>query len=128
MVLEESVTTRDDVDAINNEYAKSMAGQDVDRMISLYARDARLFFSDTPIIRGHQAVAAFYNKEFEEGPITITFDSVDVVEGGDLVVDLGRYTTPNEQGKYVVVFQRQNDGTLKILVEADITDGLRSRD
>lgn len=79
------------------------------------------------MIRGHQAVTAFYNKEFEDGPIAITFDSVDVFEGGDLVVDLGRYATPNEQGKYVVVFQRQHDGTLKILVEADITDGLRSR-
>ncbi len=127
MTLEESVTTRDDVDAINDEYAKAMARQDVDRMIGLYARDARLFFSDTPMIRGHQAVTAFYNKEFEDGPIAITFDSVDVFEGGDLVVDLGRYATPNEQGKYVVVFQRQHDGTLKILVEADITDGLRSR-
>lgn len=120
------MTTRDDVDAINNGYAQALADRDVDRMIGLYTHDARLCFSDTPMLQGHQAVAAVYDKALKDGPITIKFDSVDVFEDGDLV-DVGHYATPTEQGKYVVVFQRQHDGTLKILVEADITDGLRPR-
>ncbi len=119
------MTTRDDVDAINNEYAQALADRDVDRMIGLDTHDARLCFSDTPMLQGHQAVAAVYDKALKDGPITIKFDSVDVFEDGDLVVDVGHYATPTEQGKYVVVFQRQHDGALKILVEADITDGLR---
>jgi ketosteroid isomerase-like protein len=97
-------------------------------LIGLFTHDARLFFSDTPMLQGHEAVAAVYGKELKDGPVTIKFDSADLFEGGDLVVDVGQYATPTEQGKYVVIFQRQHDGTLKILVEADITDGLRPRD
>jgi ketosteroid isomerase-like protein len=124
MARDAAVTTRDDVDATNSAYAQAMADQDVDRMVGLYTPDARLFFSDTPMLQGLPAVGAFYDKELKEGPVVIKFDSVDVYEGGDLIVDVGWYATPGEHGKYVVVFQRQRDGTLKILVEADITDGL----
>jgi uncharacterized protein (TIGR02246 family) len=120
------ITTQDDVNAVNDEYARAMADQDVARMISLYADDARLFFSDTPVVQGHEAIAAAYTEVFKDGPVAITFDSVDVFGGGVLVVDIGYYASSNERGKYVVVFRRQLDGTLKIAVEADITDGSRS--
>jgi ketosteroid isomerase-like protein len=117
------MTTRDEVNALNDEYARAMADQDVARMMGLYADDARLFFSDTPVLQGHAAVAAAYTKEFKDGPVAITFDSLDVFDAGELVVDIGHYATPKERGKYVVVFRRELDGTLKIAVEADITDG-----
>src|SRR5580698_5504108 len=117
------MTTRDEVNAINDEYARAMATQDVARMSRLYADDARLMFSDTPVVEGHAAVEAFYAKELSGGPVAIAFEGIDVIDGGELVVDIGRYETVAERGKYLVVFRRHADGTLKILIEADITDG-----
>jgi ketosteroid isomerase-like protein len=116
------MSTREEVDAINGQYARAMQEQDVAGLISLYADDARLFFSDKPIIHGRESIAAAYAEELKDGPIVIEFDSVDVLDSGEMVVDIGHYASPREQGKYVVVFRRQADGALKIAVEADITD------
>ena len=93
------MTTRDDVDAINNEYAQALADRDVDGMIGLRTHAARLCFSDTPMLQGHQAVAAVYDKALKDGPITIKFDSVDVFEDGDLVVDVGPLLIRHRAGK-----------------------------
>jgi ketosteroid isomerase-like protein len=41
-----------------------------------------------------------------------------VLEGGDLVVDVGRMIMPQSEGKYVVVYQRQADGSLRLAVDA----------
>jgi ketosteroid isomerase-like protein len=120
------MTTRDKVNLINDEYARAMAAQDVARMTSLYAADARLLFSDTPVVEGRAAVEAFYAKELERGSVAITFEPIDVIDAGELVVDIGYYESSDERGKYVVVFRRQDDGALKIVIEADITDGLGS--
>jgi ketosteroid isomerase-like protein len=107
------MTTRSEVDAINAEYVRAMAEHDVAGMISLYAEDASLFFSDTPVLQGSAAVAAFYEDEFKDGPVAITFESTNILDGDGLVVDIGHYAMPSERGKYVVVFRRQRDGTLK---------------
>jgi ketosteroid isomerase-like protein len=120
------MTTRDKVNLINDEYARAMAAQDVARLTSLYATDARLLFSDTPVVEGRAAVEAFYAKELERGSVGITFEPIDVIDAGELVVDIGYYESSDERGKYVVVFRRQDDGALKIVIEADITDGLGS--
>jgi ketosteroid isomerase-like protein len=56
------MTTRDEVDAVNDECARALADQDVARMVGLYSDDARLFFSDTPVIQGREAVAAAYTE------------------------------------------------------------------
>jgi ketosteroid isomerase-like protein len=120
------MTTRDKVNLINDEYARAMAAQDVARMTSLYAEDARLLFSDTPVVEGRAAVEAFYAKALERGSVAITFEPIDVIDAGELVVDIGYYESSDERGKYVVVFRRQDDGALKIVIEADITDGLGS--
>jgi ketosteroid isomerase-like protein len=120
------MTTRDEVNAINDEYARAMAAQDVARMTSLYAPEARLLFSDTPVVEGLAAVESFHTKELDSGSVAITFDSIDVIDAGELVVDIGYYEGSAERGKYVVVFRRDADGALKIVIEADITDGFGS--
>ena len=46
-----------------------------------------------------------------------------MIEEGALVVDVGRYETPNDRGKYVVVYRRQPDGSLKLVVDSATSDG-----
>ena len=114
------MTTRDDVKSLNAEYAQAYATGDVERMASLHTEDAWLLFYDTPVLQGRAEVAELFRKEFEEGLEPITFESLEIMEAGDLVVDIGLYTTPKVRAKYVVVFKRQPDGTLKIAVDADV--------
>lgn len=79
-----------------------------------------------PIVRGRAEVEAFIRKNLTGGPVSITFETGNVLERGDLVVDVGRYETPNGRGKYVVVHRRQPDGSLKLAVDTATSDGLPS--
>ena len=46
-----------------------------------------------------------------------------MIEEGSLVVDIGRIVGPSGQSKYVVVYRRQADGSLRIIVDAASGDG-----
>jgi len=50
-------------------------------------------------------------------------ESIEVLEGGGLVVDIGRLTTPNGARKYVIVHERQVDGSLRIAVDTVTNNG-----
>jgi hypothetical protein len=67
-----------------------------------------------------------FRDDLAGGPVSIEFESIESFEDGALVVDVGRYTTPKRVGKYVVVYLRQADGTLKLLVDAASSDGAPS--
>ena len=120
------MTTRDELAAINEGFAEALADQDVDRVIGFYTDDARLLFCGVPMVRGRSEIAAMFREDLDRGPLSIRFETIDVLEEGSLVVDVGRYVTPKDQGKYVVVHQRQPDGTLKIAVDAASSDGSSS--
>ncbi len=119
------MTTRDELAAINEGFAEASAEQDVDRVVGFYTEDARLLSAGAPMIRGGQEIAA---RLLKNGPVTIKFETIDVLEDGALVVDVGRYVTPKGRGKYIVVYQRQPDGTLKLAVDAANRDGPASPD
>ena len=51
------------------------------------------------------------------------FVTDEVITDGSLVVDIGRIISPTGQSKYVVVYQRQADGSLRIAVDAANSDG-----
>ena len=117
------MTTREEMAAINEGFAEALADQDVDRVVGFYTDDARILFSGMPVVRGRSEIAAMFREDLDRGPMSIRFETIDVLEEGSLVVDVGRYITPKDRGKYVVVYQRQPDGTLKIAVDAASGDG-----
>ena len=117
------MTTRDEIAAFNARFAKALTDQDVDRLVGLYTDGARLLFHGMSMVQGRSEIEAMFRKDLEERPISIRFESDEVFEGGALVVDVGRYVTPDDRGKYVVVYQRQPDGTLKLAVDSATSDG-----
>jgi len=117
------MTIRDEVDAINAGFGEAFATQDAERLSAFYADDARLLFAGAPIISGRVAVDAALRDMVSGGPGTQRFETDEVIMDGSLVIDIGRITSATARYKYVVVYQRQPDGSLKIVVDAASSDG-----
>jgi len=117
------MTIRDELDAINAGMARALAEQDAKRFASYYADDARLLSHGQSIIRGRAEIEAEVGDWVTDGPLTLRFETDDVIADGSLVVDVGRIISPTGQSKYVVVYERQPDGSLKIAVNAGSSDG-----
>lgn len=113
----------DELDAINAGFGEAFATQDAERLAAFYADDARLLFHGQPIIRGRAAVDAALRNMVAGEPASLRFVTDEVIEEGSLVVDVGRIVGPSSQSKYVVVYQRQADGSLRIIVDAASSDG-----
>lgn len=116
------MSTREELKAINEGFAEAAANQDLERLVSYYTDDAQMLFEGVRIIRGKEAITAMWRESLAKGPSTLQFKTGDVFEDGSLVVDVGRYTNARGEGKYVVVYQRQADGSLKIAVDAGMDD------
>jgi ketosteroid isomerase-like protein len=114
---------RDELAAINAGFGEAFATQDAERLSAFYADDARLLFNGQPIVRGRVAVDTVLREMVSSGPGTQRFETDEVIVDGSLVVDIGRIVSATAQYKYVVVYQRQPDGSLKIVVDAASSDG-----
>ncbi len=114
---------RDELDAINVGFGEGFATQDAERLAAFYADDARLLFHGQPIIRGRAAVDAALRDMVAGGPADLQFVTDEVIDDGSLVVDIGRVLSPGGQSKYVVVYRREPDGRLRIIVDAASSDG-----
>lgn len=117
------MTVREELAAINAGFGEAFATQDAERLAAFYADDARLLFHGQPIIRGRAAVDAAMRAMVEGEPASLRFVTDEVIEEGSLVVDVGRILSPSGQSKYVVVYRRQADGSLRIIVDAASSDG-----
>jgi uncharacterized protein (TIGR02246 family) len=120
------VTIRDELDAINAGFGEAFATQDAERLAAFYADDARLLFDGQPVIRGRTAIDAALRDMVADGPANLRFVTDEVVADGSLIVDVGRIISPIGQSKYVVVYQRQADGSLRVIVDAASSDGPRA--
>ena len=113
---------RDELDAINAGFGEAFATQDAERLAGFYSDDARLLFHGQPIIRGRAAIETAMREMVADGPASLRFVTDEVITDGSLVVDIGRIVSPTGQSKYVVVYQRQADGSLKVAVDAANSD------
>jgi ketosteroid isomerase-like protein len=116
------VAIRDELDAINRGFGEAFATQDAARLAAFYADDARLLLHGRPIIRGRAAIDAEFRDAVRGGPATLRFVSDEVIADGSLVVDVGRIVGPTGQSTYVCIYQRQPDGSLRLLVDAVNSD------
>lgn len=114
---------RDELDAINTGFGEAFATQDAARLAAFYADDTRLLFHGRPIIRGRAAIDAEFRDALRGGPATLRFVSDEVIADGSLVVDVGRIVGPTGQSRYVCIYQRRPDGSLRMLVDATNGDG-----
>jgi len=118
-----------DVQLLNAQQAK-----DVDTVLSVFADDASVFSPNAPIVTGKEAIRARLS-ELHSGPrVAISWQTtkVEVSRSGDLAYSHGTYEeTVNDpegnpvtdKGKWVEVWEKQTDGTWKVVADIWNSDG-----
>ena len=122
------------IQAMNDEAAKMMVANDAAGMWANYSEDVISMPSYEPMLKGIAACKESYKKMTESGMKMTAFKSVvtDIIDAGDYVVDIGTYkismSVPgmdmpwDDHGKYMTIWEKQDDGSLKIKVETWNTD------
>jgi ketosteroid isomerase-like protein len=123
------------IQAMNDESAKNMVSGNTEPMWANYNEDLISMPSYEPMLKGLDACKESYKKMFESGTKMTAFKSTvtDVMQSGNFVVDIGTYeitmTMPQmgnmpytDHGKYLTIWEMQDDGSLKIKVETWNTD------
>ena len=126
-------SVRAEIEAANARFVDAMNRGDTVAMYADYAGDAVLMMTGSPALRGRVAITQTLNQMMTQATLKdARFHIDDVLLGGDLAVETGRYewtVVPKEgkpvpdKGKYVVVWQRQDDGSLKIIRDIANSDG-----
>jgi uncharacterized protein (TIGR02246 family) len=114
---------RDELRAFNDRFSAALAAQDADTVVDSYTENARLLFSGMPTVHGRIAIGEVMRAWLAEEPHHMTFETGEVWEAGNIVVDVGTISSPRGSSKYVVVYERQADGSLKLAVDAVTSDG-----
>jgi ketosteroid isomerase-like protein len=112
-----------------DEYSKSMVSGEMGNLWDFYADDIISMPSYEPMLRGIEACKESYKKMQESGmkmtkfALTVT----DAMQSGNLAVEIGTYTLTMEgggmempwddHGKYMNLWEVQDDGSMKLKVE-----------
>jgi uncharacterized protein (TIGR02246 family) len=126
-------SVRHEIEAANARFVDAIGRGDTVGMYADYAGDAVMMMSGSPALRGRVAITQTLNRMMTQATLKDPkFHIDDVLLGGDLAVETGSYewtVVPRQgkpapdKGKYVVVWQRQADGTWKIIRDISNSDG-----
>jgi len=105
--------------------------KDVPTIVSFYAPDAVEMASNTPLIRGREAIREWYKTWLLPTGIGMTFATTDVAvsKSGDLAVEQGTYAftqtgprgSTQDVGKYVTVWKKV-DGKWMVAIDTATSD------
>jgi len=106
----------DGIRAVADAYVKASLAGDVKAIVALYTNDAMEMPPNSPAVKGHDAIEAYYRQQMAAGKLTsFTIDHLDVQAVGDHGYDVGTYKqsvtmngkTMDDTGKYIVVARRE---------------------
>jgi ketosteroid isomerase-like protein len=117
------------IEALNKQIADNMLAGSSEKTLGLYTDDAISLPSYEPIQEGIAAIKESNEKMAKSGWKCLAFElsTLKVIPGGNLVTEIGTYKMSgsmpgmdkpmDDHGKYVTIWEKQNDGSLKIKVE-----------
>ncbi len=124
--VEEASTTEADVEAINQlpaTFAAALNAGDLDGIMAGFTDDAVRMPPNAPAIIGKESIRSLMQTNLEQNTYQLDNPPEEVQVSGDLAFARGTYTvtvTPKaggesiqREGKYLVVFQKQPDGSWK---------------
>jgi ketosteroid isomerase-like protein len=113
---------------INAIYTKAMLDNDTEKMLSMYTDDIISMPSYQPTVKGIDKVRELSEMQAKSGWKTTHFvmSTTDVIVAGNLAIEIGNYdmkmSGPEmpewaDNGKYITIWEMQEDSSLKIKVE-----------
>ncbi|MGB5850426.1 MAG: DUF4440 domain-containing protein [Ignavibacteriaceae bacterium] len=118
---------------MNKEFAQMMVDGNHSEIISWYKDDAISMPSYQPMIKGIDALKKAQEMDEKSGTKITAFalETTDIMEAGDYILEIGLYTISmeipgmgpiNDNGKYLNVWEKQDDGSMKIKADIWNTD------
>ena len=112
--------------ALIESWEKAAANKDAGAIAAFYAEHATLLPPGMPAIKGKQNIQNFWQGFLDAGASDARLRSVEVRGSEPFVYEIGEYNAMMPQptggtapgnGKYLVVWERQSDGTLKMVAD-----------
>jgi uncharacterized protein (TIGR02246 family) len=116
-------------------WVQAFASRDASSVASFWAENASVLFPNMPILNGRAAAQSAVEDMLKDPNFYVTFDptKVDVSRSGDLGYSQGTYTMASTdpktknvmtvKGKYVTVYEKQQDGSWKAVSDIMNADG-----
>jgi uncharacterized protein (TIGR02246 family) len=128
--------TRADEAAIHanvKDWSAAAQAKDADKFASFYAEDGVLMLENSPDFHGKAAIREAVGALMQDPHFALSFaaDSVVVARSGDLAYETGTYALTlsdpkkkpsTQKGHYVVVWQKQADGSWRAVRDAPVSD------
>jgi len=118
---------------MNDEVVKAQLAEDYDMLISSYTDDAISMPSYSQMMKGKEEIKKAMMKDKDSFKINeFTLTTLEAFESGNMVYEIGKYGMTmtmkgmdnpiKDEGKYLTVYEKQDDGSLKIKAEIWNTD------
>ncbi len=124
---QEKATAEADLEALNKlreEFVSVHNANDASTLATLYTDEAVLMPPNEQAATGKQAIESWFQTSFDQFTAELTLSAVELQVAGDWAFERGTYTislTPKadgesieDTGKYVVISQKQADGSWKL--------------
>ena len=121
------------INKTRSEYVSAWKAANADQIANLYTNDALVLYPNQPSVEGRGAIHAYFASffaEFAQQGFELTSSEIEVV--GPWAFDRGTYrwrAVPRaggdpieDHGKYLVILQRQTDGSWKVARDMDNSD------
>ena len=111
------------IEAANAKFSEAFARGDAKALSAMYTPDAIAFPPDSEMIRGNEAIGAFWKATRDGGVQSAALTTDDVGRSGDIAYEVGKVSLTihpvgkeptKTAAKYVVVWKRQPDGSWKL--------------
>jgi len=107
-------------------WEKAFNAKDAAAIANLYTDDASLLPPGSPLIKGRKNIQDFWQSFINAGGSDGKLHVVEVEASGSTAYEIGRFNamlptgqggTARAEGKYVVIWKRQSDGSIKLAVD-----------
>jgi uncharacterized protein (TIGR02246 family) len=106
---------RSQVEHGNQQFMAAFKAGDAASLSRLYTREAQLLPANSDVVRGTDAIRAFWQGALDMGLREATLETVEVDALGDTAIEVGRYRlladegVQADHGKYIVIWKKDAD-------------------
>ena len=122
------------IEKIDKEMQEAMVSGNYEKSLSFYAPDALSLPNNGPMVKGIDAIKKSSEGVANSGMKISSFETTitDLISCGDMAIEVGTYKISmsmegmdqpmSDRGKYITIWEKQSDGSMKVKVETWNTD------